>query len=296
MQRQPILIDTDIGDDIDDALALALALKSPEYSLEGVTTVYGDTQLRRQLASHVLKTFGYSDIPVVAGLATPLQSSLHAPSGVPQALVLRDQTHVAPATKLSAPDFIIQTAQAHSGQLVLICIGPLTNIAHALLTEPWLFLLIKRIVLMGGSSSVPLPEWNIRSDARAAEIVFASKIPITMIGWNVTRRCRLRKDDLLHIHSHNTPQTRLLSELISLWQQHRPFWHGPLPYLHDPLTLAALSRPDLLRFEKMPVKIFPKGPLQGFMVPRAQQGPRVTAAIGVQVDQARAWILQRLLS
>src|SRR5437588_12264280 len=82
-----VLLDTDIGDDIDDALALALALRSPEIELQGITTVFGDTQKRAHLAAHILQVFGREDIPVAAGLQTPLQPR-HPPSGVPQAAIL----------------------------------------------------------------------------------------------------------------------------------------------------------------------------------------------------------------
>src|SRR5215471_17970195 len=88
-QRHTVLIDTDIGDDIDDALALALALRSPEIALCAVTTVLGDTQQRAQLAAHLLHVFGRDDVPIAAGLHRPLQPRRH-PSGVPQAVILND--------------------------------------------------------------------------------------------------------------------------------------------------------------------------------------------------------------
>lgn len=292
-QKFLALLDTDIGDDIDDALALALALRSPEIDLIGVTTVFGDTRLRARLAKHVLQVFARNDIPVAAGIATPMLVR-HHPSGVPQAAILtptKEQT----ISNRSGPQLIIETALAHPGRLTLLCIGPLTNIATALLKEPRLFMGIRNIVIMGGSSNIPFPEWNVRSDARAAQIVLSAGIPITLLGWNITTRCPMRAEDLEQLRSKNTPQTRLLSDLIAIWQQHRPRWHPALPFLHDPLTIAALCAPELFRFEEITARALTHGPLRGLMVPRLMNGPLVRAAVDIKVEQAREWVMERLL-
>ena len=287
------LLDTDIGDDIDDALALALALHSPEIELIGVTTVFGDTRLRARLAKHVLQVFGRNDIPVAAGISTPMLVR-HRPSGVPQAAILPSGSEQF-ISDPSGPELIIETALAHPGLLTLLCIGPLTNIATTLLKEPRLFMAIRNIVIMGGSSNIPFPEWNVRSDARAAQVVLSAGIPITLLGWNITTRCPMRTEDLERLRSKNTPQTRLLSDLIAIWQQHRPRWHPALPFLHDPLTIAALCAPELFRFEEITARTLTHGPLRGFMVPRLMNGPLVRAAVDIQVEQAREWVMERLL-
>ena len=126
-----VLLDTDIGDDIDDALALALALRSPEIELQGVTTVFGDTRLRARLAQHLLRVFGRDDIPAAAGISTPLQVR-HRASGVPQAATL-DPCELYNTSPYSGPELIVQKALAYPGRLTLVCIGPLTNVATALL-------------------------------------------------------------------------------------------------------------------------------------------------------------------
>ena len=290
-----VLLDTDIGDDIDDALALALALRSPEIELIGVTTVFGDTHLRARLAKHVLQLFERNDIPVAAGISAPLQAR-HRPSGVAQAAILTTGANDEPAiSKCSGPELIIEKAMAQPGRLTLLCIGPLTNIATALLIEPHLFMAIRSIVMMGGTSGIPWPDWNVRSDARAAQIVLAAGIPITMLGWNITSRCQLKAEDIQRLRNKNTPQTRLLSELIAIWQQHRPRWQPAYPFLHDPLTIAALCAPELLRFEEMTARTLTYGPLRGFMVPRLMNGPLVNAAVDIQAEKARDWVMERLL-
>ena len=294
--KQNVLLDTDIGDDIDDALALALILHSPEITLRGITTVFGDTEQRARLAAHLLHTFGHNTIPIAAGIGTPLLQR-HRPSDVPQAAILETNKQVAPMplSTLSAPELIIQMGKQHFGQLTLLCIGPLTNIAHALMQQPQLYRAIKQIIMMGGSSSVPLAEWNVRSDARAAQIVLNSGIPITMIGMNVTLQCHLTSDDLRQLQNQRTPQTQLLSQLIAIWQQHRPRWQPALPYLHDPLVITALCRPELFTFAQMSVCVLTHKLCRGMMLPRIP-GPRVQAATHVQSKQARRWIMQRLLA
>ena len=292
--RHAVLIDTDIGDDIDDALALALALRSPEIELLGVTTVFGDTQKRAHLAAHVLQTFGREDIAVAAGVQMPLQLR-HRPSGVPQAAIL-DTCAAAPAlSTYSGPELIVQTAMAHQGSLTLLCLGPLTNVATALIIEPRLLMAIRNIIMMGGTSGFPRPEWNVRNDAKAAQIVLAAGIPVTLLGLNVTTRCQLRESDIERLDYESSPQTRLLSQLIAVWQRHRPRWHPRLPYLHDALTVVALCLPELMQFEKITARVFVHGPFKGFMVPRLMHGPLVRAASKIQAGKAREWIMRRLL-
>ena len=293
--KQRILIDTDIGDDIDDALALALAVRSPEIELLGVTTVFGDTRLRARLAAHLLTTAGCTAIPVVLGIAQPLQLH-HRPSGVSQAAILDERTVFPAISQITAPEFIIQSAQAHRGQVTLVCIGPLTNIATALTMEPELFTALRGIVMMGGTSGTPLAEWNVRSDARAAQIVLRSGVPVTLLGLNITRRCQLRTSDIEQLQRQTEALPQLLGKLTAVWQRHRSHGHSVLPYLHDPLTIAALCRPDLFTFEEMPVSVISRGPLQGYMLPRVPGNSWMNAAVDVRVEEARAWVVQRLLS
>jgi purine nucleosidase len=290
-----VLLDTDIGDDIDDALALALVLRSPEIDLIGVTTVFGDTRLRARLAKHLLHVFERDDIPVAAGISAPMLVR-HPPSGVPQAAILTTHANDEQTiSNCSGPELIIEKAMAHPGRLTLLCIGPLTNIATALLMEPHLFMTIRSIIMMGGTSGIPWPEWNVRSDALAAQVVLAAGVPTTLLGWNITTRCQLKADDIERLRAYNTSRTRLLSELIAIWQQH-PRWQAPYPYLHDPLTIVALCAPELLRFEEMTARTLIYGPLRGFMVPRLMNGPLVHAAVGIEVEKAREWVMGRLLS
>lgn len=290
----PVFVDTDIGDDIDDALALALLLWSPEVSLVGISTVFGDTHLRARLAMYLLQIYGHASIPVAAGQAMPLLFR-HRPSGVCQASVL--PTDFEPSMHpLTGPELLIQTAHKYPGQLTLLCLGPLTNVALALQMEPALGALLRQVFFMGGTSQLWWPDWNVRSDAEAAYRLLEARLPITMIGLNVTASCHLQRRDIEHLHAAKNPRLQLLSRLIVAWQEEQPWWRSQLPYLHDPLVVAALCAPQLFHFTTLPIRIFTRGVLAGWTIPRWLPGPTVRAALSVESAQARAWILHRLFA
>ena len=295
-QKHRIVLDTDIGDNVDDALALVLALKSPEIDLRGITTVFGDTQKRAQLAQHILHIFGREDIPVAVGVGKPLHQR-HIPSGVAQAEILDDSPFDRERfSALSGPELLVQQALEYSGEITLVCIGPLTNVALALLIEPRIEKAIRNIVMMGGSSGLPLRETNVSSDVRAAQIVLSSGIPITMLGLNITRHCQLHKQDIEQLRESTLHEANMLYQLITIWQQHCSRWQSKLPFLHDPLTIAALCMPELVQFKDMRVHVIERGPFQGIMMPHILGDFPVRAAIDVQANKTRDWVMQRLLA
>jgi purine nucleosidase len=290
----PVFVDTDIGDDIDDALALALLLCSPEVSVVGISTVFGDTYLRTRLAAYLLQVYGSASIPVAAGQARPLLFR-HPPSGVCQASVL--PADFAPSIdSLTGPELLIQTAHQYPGQLTLLCLGPLTNVALALQQEPELSSLLRQVFFMGGTSQLWWPDWNVRSDAEAAHLLLEAQFPITMIGLNVTASCHLQRSDIKQLNEAKNPRLQLLSCLVAAWQDNQPWWRSRLPYLHDPLVVAALCAPQFFRFAPLSVRILTQGPFVGWTIPRWLSGPTVRAALSVENAEVRAWILQRLFA
>lgn len=291
----PVFVDTDIGDDIDDALALALLLCSPEVSVVGISTVFGDTHLRARLATYLLQMYGYSDVLVAAGQTMPLLFR-HRPSGVCQASVLPDELSL-PLSPLSGPELLIQAAHRYPGELTLLCLGPLTNVALALQQEPELSSLLRQVFFMGGTSQLWWPDWNVRSDALAAHLLLEAHLPVTMIGLNVTTTCHLLYSDVERLHRAQNARLHLLSRLVTAWQAHQPRWRSRLPYLHDPLVVTALCAPQFFRFAPLlPVRILIQGPLVGWTIPRWLSGPTVRAALSVEHITARTWILQRLFA
>ena len=177
----PVILDTDIGTDIDDAFALALIIDSPEFELLGVTTVSGDTAARARIAAKMLWEAGgkWRQVPVVAGVPGPKQDINQAPwaNGFAGPQILHE----------SAVDFLRSKFHRYPGQITLIAIGELTNVAAVIKADPLAAKKIKRIALMGGSiargyapGSKPDAEWNIISNPAAAQVVFSSGIPIIM--------------------------------------------------------------------------------------------------------------------
>jgi len=254
----PILFDTDIGGDIDDALALALALQSPELDVRGVTTVSDDTQQRTRLAWKELGLFGRQDIPLATGAS---ESLFHPgdtrPLGQYKALTAADAAPQA-ALRLRAASFLADTLMGSPDKLTLVPVGPLTNIALALKLEPAIKQKIERIVLMGGAFELLRPEYNIVRDAAAAQIVFQSGVPVTAVGLDVTLECRLEGRDLERLRSAPAPSARFLWELIELWRNRNP---AQYPILHDPLAVAVTMMPELIETHRGHVSVEYQSPL-----------------------------------
>jgi len=257
----PIIFDTDIGDDIDDALALALALQSPELDVRAVTTVIDDTESRTRLAWKELGLYGRRDIALGTGASEPLLDPRHT-SRARQFEVLTPEDVAPAAAGRRAADLIVETLLASPQKLTLVPVGPLTNIALALKLEPRIKEKIERIVLMGGAFDLLRSEYNIQRDRAAAQIVFSSGVPITAVGLDVTTRCKLEGSDLDRMRSAQNPASRFLVRLIGLWQNENSERY---PTLHDPLAVAATFLPALIETQAGRVQVETSSPLTNGM-------------------------------
>jgi purine nucleosidase len=253
----PIIFDTDIGDDIDDALALALILQSPELDLRAVTTVVDDTETRTRLAWKELKLYGRTDVPRGTGAPEPLLDPARN-TRARQFEVLTSADEFPAAARKPAPQLIVETLMNSSGKITLVPVGPLTNIALALKTEPRIKDKIERIVLMGGAFFPPRAEYNILRDRIAAEIVFRSGVPIVAVGLDVTMKCKLEGADLQRMRAANNPASQFLMRLIDLWQSGKP---NQYPILHDPLAVGAAVRASLIETQLGTVQVETASPL-----------------------------------
>jgi inosine-uridine nucleoside N-ribohydrolase len=242
----PIILDTDIGGDIDDALALALALQSPELDVRAVTTVSDDTEGRARLAWKELGLYGRQDIPVAAGAVETLIRTRNESRTPAQFQLLTPQDTLPTSGRRRATDVIIETLLTSPRKMTIVPIGPLTNIALALKTEPRIKQKIERIVLMGGAFDLLIPEYNIRRDYLAASIVFNSGVPITAVGLDVTQLCKLQGADLDRLRQADHPAGQLLFRLIELW---RGGHQDRYPTLHDPLAVAVSFLPNLVELQ-----------------------------------------------
>lgn len=250
MPQRCIILDTDIGSDVDDCLALALILASPECRLAAVTTVYGDTELRARMALKLLKLRGIPNIPVAAGAQQPLLG--HPPvywAGYEgQGLLEQEETGLQPLGE-HAVDLIVRTVMEHPGEITLVAIGPLTNIATALLREPDLARSLAGLALMGGviggvgSLDLPWTEHNFRSDPEAAQIVLRSGAPLTIVPLDVTTQVRIWPADTARIYAAGDRFHRAVADQIARYPRYQARgW----TYLHDPTAAAAVLRPQLL--------------------------------------------------
>ena len=244
--RTAVLIDTDIGDDIDDALALAFAVRSPEIELVGVSTVFQCALLRARMAQHVLEAWGHPEVPVSAGVDRPLLGTLR-PEWTPNQAVVLQGAPQRPLPHTHAVDLIRQLAARHDS-LVVAPIGAMTNIAVALTLEPAMAERV-RVVAMAGFWQNPTSEWNVNCDPEALAMVLASGVPVDFVGLDVTAHCPMRATDLDALAA--APAGSPLATL----QEYVRAWRGAVPQeavvlLHDPLSIAAIFRPDLFSWER----------------------------------------------
>lgn len=269
----PVLLDTDIGSDIDDAFAIALILHSPELDLRAVTTVSGDTAARARLAAKMLWVDGRRTIPVAAGVPGRKLD-------IPQAPWADGFTSPA-LRKEPAVELMKSTIDQAHGRIVVMAIGPLTNVAALLRQYPGEKKNIREIVLMGGSiargyypNSGPTAEYNIAADAPAAQVVFTSGIPILMAPLDVTARLQLDESNRQVIFAKGTPLTDALEALYKLWGQ-------PTPTLHDPMAISLFLDPELCTIQHLAVQVDDKG------MTRVEEGKPANAEVALETDPVR---------
>jgi len=264
-----VIIDTDPG--VDDAFALLLAMRSPELKIEGITAVAGNVPLDLTLpnALRMVEIAGRKDIPVAAGAKAPLLRRLvtaayaHGENGLGGA-VFPEPTIKPIATP--AAEFICATVRKYPGEVTLIPVGPMTNIAAALNSDPGLAPLVRGIVMMGGSLSggniTPAAEFNVYVDPEAARIVFQSGIPITMVGLDVTRRTSLTDEHVKVLEGTQNPVSQAAAKIARHAIDHtreRGFLVGP--NMHDSLAVAAFLDPSILKWKEYYVDVETSGEL-----------------------------------
>jgi purine nucleosidase len=248
MDRVPVVLDTDIGSDIDDALALAYLLRQRRCELLGVTTVTGDTARRAALVEILCRAHDRSDVPVHAGAREVL---LHGPGqpDVPQYAAVAPWPHQLAYQPGAAVDFLRATIRARPGEITLLAIGPLTNVATLFLVDPEIPSLLRRLVLMGGvylrGDAPGLDEWNIFVDPVAAGVAFQRAAgTLTVVGLDVTERCRLPVAACrARVRAIGGPD--ILAAMIDAWGAEE----GTSEVIfHDPLAAAIVFEPDLCRY------------------------------------------------
>ncbi len=259
----PIIFDTDPGHD--DAIALLLAARAPELKLLAVTVVAGNQTLEKTVlnARRVMTMGGIVDVPVAAGMATPLMRPLATAGHVHGESGLNGYEFGPPTVDLTAEhgvDLIIRTLRDSTEPITLVPLGPLTNVAMAFLRAPEVKPHVARIVLMGGAASLgnvtPAAEFNIHTDPEAAAVVFGSGIPITMVGLDATHQARIQPAERERIRQLGSPVGTMVAELMQWYgESHRRNFGRDDPPVHDALAVAALIRPSVIQTKHVNVVV-----------------------------------------
>lgn len=298
---EQVIIDTDIGTDVDDAMALALALKSKEVTIKGVTTAYGHVDYRARVAKKLLLMCGREDIRVFAGVGTALlrQRQLIGYGHEVNEEMLTDARFA--YESVHAVDFIINTVLENPHQITIVCIAPMTNIAAAIIKEPKIAQLVKRIILMGGvtrladnGAELPVLEYNVKCDPEAASVVFSSNAPIYMVGLDVTMKVRLTAKEQEQLAQSDQPLNQELAKMVTRWQQ---LLGKDWCAMHDPLAVSLLFDPSLVKFRKMQVHVeYDHRHPTGQTIAVADDHSTVHVGLDVETDKFMNYLMKRLLS
>jgi len=265
-QKMPkrIIIDTDPG--IDDSLAILLALASPELSLEGLSVVHGNCSLQQATKNglSILELANATHIPLAEGCDLPLvQPSLLAPethgnTGLGYAKLPKPRTK---PTVQHGCDFLIEKVMTNPGEIILVAVGPLTNVAMAIRKEPKFAKSLKEIIIMGGAirhegNTTALAEFNTYVDPHATHIVFHAGIPTTLVPLDVTYQCILTTQDVERLMKINSPIPKFIKDATAFYMEyHNSYQSIKGCIINDPLALALTFAPELCDYEKLPVDV-----------------------------------------
>jgi purine nucleosidase len=287
-----VILDTDIGTDVDDCIALAFLLGSPEIRIEGITCVYADVALRARICRKLLSLRGRTDIPVHEGISAPLLGlqPIYWP-GHEGVGLLEDGDTLDDGPTQHAVDFLIEHVMSNPGQIHLLAIGPLTNVAAAMIREPRFAESLAHLTIMGGrirteASSRGPAEHNMTCDPEAAHVVFSSNAPISLVPLDVTLRATIDQRGIDALRSRQTPYHDAVADQIALYP---PFTErGGNTFLHDPLAAAALLRPEILVWQDVAIDVELTGTFTKAMTVARPSTAARPATVRVALDLHRA--------
>ncbi len=256
--REKIIIDTDIGDDIDDAFAVALALSSPEFEVLGFSASFGDTPSRAKMLDRMLGELGRSDIAVAMGTPVDVNRNAFTQRRYAEGGAFARGQHP------NSVDFILDQARKYPHQVTLVAIGPLANVGAMIAKDPASFRLLKKVVIMGGSIRTmtdpygvappiaPHPEWNIKNDIAGAQKLFAAGVPLQVLPLDSTANLKMHEVARTALFAHGSMMTNILAGLYYEWSQ---YTRSPTPTLYDPMTLASMLEPSLCPLTPMHITV-----------------------------------------
>ncbi|KAK7337219.1 hypothetical protein VNO77_17782 [Canavalia gladiata] len=266
---EKLIIDTDPG--IDDSMAILMAFQTPEVEVLGLTSIFGNTttEVATRNALTLCEIAGREDIPVAQGSSESLKGGeprvadfVHGKDGMGNIFLPPPK---AKKIEKSASEFLVEKVSEYPGEVSVLALGPLTNLAWAIKRDSSFASKVKRIVVLGGSFFAlgnvnPAAEANIYGDPEAADTVFTSGANITVVGINITTQVKLTDDDLLELKESKGKYAPLLSEMCKFYRD----WHVKSDgvygiFLHDPVSFVAVVRPDLFTYKNGVVRVETQG-------------------------------------
>ena len=294
-RKSLIILDTDIGDDIDDAYALSVLL-AENANVLGVTTVYRNSLQRAKIASKMISLFGKEvkvyvgeDYPEVEPLKKFEKADKDGKANIPHYIdeVMKDET-----VESGAVDFILDTLKKYPHEVTLLAIGPLTNLARAIEKDRETFALAKNILMMGGNFSEYDVEWNFLCDPEAAKTVFECGVPIKAVGVDITRKCTFTENTVDCFSKLQSEKYKLLVKMTKIWISHNAE-RGHPPTMHDPLAASTLFQDGLVTFKKGKYKIFLSDKARAMSLPD-ENGTEIEYASDVDVEAFRTYLCKTL--
>lgn len=305
-----VLIDTDPG--IDDSLAILLALASPEIQLEGIVTVHGNSSVDQATinALSVLELAKANEVAVAKGFALPLvQPSLlaaetHGDSGLGYAQLPEPRGR--PGVRHGS-DFLIDKILSNPGEITLVAIGPLTNVAFAIRQEPRLVEAVRDVIVMGGSiqypgNATPLAEYNVFVDPHAAHMVYHSGMPLTLVPLDVTYQCILMPGHVKRLQKNPSPLSRFIEDSTRFYMEfHDEYQKIAGCAINDPLALALAFAPELCDYQELYVDVDISGGVSmgktfADFYGVTKKSPNMRVALGVQARDFMELFLERMES
>lgn len=282
-ERMKIILDTDIGSDIDDALALAYLLCQERCDLLGITTCSGQAQLRAEMASAICRNLGRGEVPIHSGCEQALLVDIRQKLA-PQAAALGAWDRQRGFEPNTAIEFLRRTIRANPGEVTLLSIGPLNNVAMLFATDPEIPALLKQHVLMCGQFLYNMyGEWNAVNDPHATAIAYGhgrqSRPPRHVsFGLDVTLRCTMPAD--LCRRQFTAKALQPVRDFAEVW-----FRDVPQITFHDPLAAACIFQPELCKYRDGQVSVSLGAPTLGWTVFTSHKDDPKPHTIAVEVDR-----------